>query len=458
MIFYILYHLLLWLLMPLLILYVIFDSLFSLKKMKAYMQRFSLILPKVNHDKSVIWIHGVSAGEIASITKFVSVIKKNHHVFITTSTDSGMTMAQKLFPEARFAYFPYDYICFCKRFFTRLKPSCVIFIEGEIWPNFLNEAEKKEIPCFLISGRMGEKEFNGYKLLLLFFKKVFNKFQFVSMQSETDCQRMKALGVCESKIYLGGSLKGDLNLTDSFINKRKKLDLLLKQNNSIRLIAASTHETEEAIYLDLFAKLRRQYSNLKLIIAPRHPQRAEKVTDLIRQMGMSVQQWSQLKKQQIPFFSDTGDEWLKKLMTKDILLVDTIGDLLHFYLISQIVFLGGSFCPKVGGHNLLEPACLEKPIILGPYTHTIQWLVEDFIANEALMQVQAGSINISKNLTRKWLDELYTMTVNLITDQTLRQNIGDRAQKLVLKHQGASKRNWQWIESHDLFDNTETNK
>ncbi len=423
---FILYRLILWVISPIILVFILIHSLFSPVQAIPYLYKTGILIPQVLKTRPVIWIHGVSAGEVASIQGIAKLLRDQYDLLITTSTISGWIMAKKHFPSDTLSFFPLDYPVICKRLLKRIQPEAILFIEGEIWPNFLKEAARQDISCFLLSGRLSDKEFKGYFKLKVLFREVFNYFKVLSMQSEEDCKRACDIEVESSKVFMGGNLKFDLKI-DSTISQDH---ITLWQKDSFILIAASTHQGEETIIINAYKSLQQSFSNLKLIIAPRHPQRSESIVSIANKLGLNPIKWSMYRE------LDSSEP----INDKNILILDTMGELTYFYPIAQLVLLAGSFVKGIGGHNPVEPAYFAKPIITGPYTHNYDWMIHDMLFSSSILQLENKSEALQNGLI---------MTVEkLIRDQSHCLSLGEKAKDFVRTHQGASLKTFNKIKPY----------
>ncbi len=303
-------------------------------------------------NKTVIF-HAVSVGEVNAIKELVKEYKiKNpdDKIIITTTTATGQEIAQKSLIQYadKITYFPYDFFFSVLSFFNTYKPEKIIIAETEIWPCFISLAKLKDIKIYMVNGRISPKSFNGYRKIKLFIEPILKKYEKIFMQSNDDAQRLINLGANKNTTEVMGNLKFDISQNidkaqiDNYINE-------LKTSNYRIFIAASTHKGEDEIVLSVFKKLKEKNEDVKLLLAPRHPQRYCEVTDLISSTGFKFGKRSS---------NDNFDE-------KDIILLDTMGELSKLYSICYLAFIGGSFS-STGGHNPLEASIWEKPVISGP--------------------------------------------------------------------------------------------
>ncbi len=420
------YRLILWAVSPILFIFILIHSLFSPIQFIPYLYKTGILIPKVLKTKPIIWIHGVSAGEVASIQGIATLLRDQYHLFITSSTISGWIIVQKLYPSDTLSFFPLDYPIIYKRLLKRIEPKAILFIEGEIWPNILKESIRQGIPCFLLSGRLSDKEFKGYFKLKAFFGEVFNCFKVLSMQSEEDCRKACDLGVEPSKVFMGGNLKFDLKI-DSSISQRH---ISLWQKDSFILIAASTHRGEETIILKAYENLQHSFPNLKLVIAPRHPERSDSIANIANKLGLNPMKWSKYRELDPP----------EPINDRKVLILDTMGELTCFYPIAHLVLLAGSFVKGIGGHNPVEPAYFAKPIITGPYTHNFNPMIGEMLSKSAIIQLENTGEPIGKALV--------STIEKMILDPHLSTSLGDKAKDFISKHRGSSLRTFNAIKSY----------
>lgn len=322
-------------------------------------EKFGFVHLPFDKNTDSIMLHGVSVGEVIALENLAKKIKEafpDKKLIVTTGTKTGQEIAHKKYAEiADFVtYFPFD-IPFCvNKFLDNINPSMVFIAETEIWPYFAYGCRKRNIPISIINGRISDSTFKTYEKVKLFFKSVFKNFSAVYTQSEDDRAKYIAVGAEDTKVQVMGNLKFDV--------KRKDADIQLGQNNFRVIIAGSTHSGEDEIVLETFKKLKEKHSDIKLLLAPRHPKRVPDVEVLTKEYGLSYGLRSKDDK-----FSDC-----------DIIILDTLGELGKMYSICYFAFIGGSF-NKTGGHNPLEAAVYDKPTITGPSIHNfkdIYWTLD----------------------------------------------------------------------------------
>ena len=282
--------------------------------------------------EKVIMLHGVSVGEIIALENLTKKIKET-------------------FPDYKIAdfitYFPFDIPFAVNSFLNKVRPSVVLIAETELWPNFAYYCKKKNIPLFVINGRISDTTFNAYKRLKFFFKHILSNYTGLFTQSIEDRDKLIAIGANPQTTEFMGNLKFDI----------KKLDVSIdigKGENKL-IIAGSTHKGEDEIVLEAFKNVKQKVRNPKLLLASRHLERIPDIVELVKSTGLSYG------------FRSKGDTFAEK----DIILLDTMGELGKMYAICDFAFIGGSF-NKTGGHNPLEAAVYNKPVITGPCIHNFK--------------------------------------------------------------------------------------
>lgn len=294
----------------------------------------------------VIMLHGVSVGEVMSLENLVKKIKsvfQDCKLVITTGTLTGQELAHKKYGEIAdfITYFPLDIRRVVDKFLDKIHPDVILIAETELWPNFSYRAKEKNIPVYIINGRISDKSYPMYLKLKRFFKIILSCYSGIFCQSELDKKRFINIGADENKVDVMKNLK--------FETDKKTCDIDLKQDGYKVLIAGSTHKGEDEIVLEAYKKLKEKIQNLKLIIAPRHLTRLEEVEKLIKNFKLN-------------YGLRTKND---NFENNDIIILDTLGELSKIYSIVDVAFIGGSF-NQTGGHNPLEAVIYSKPAVSGP--------------------------------------------------------------------------------------------
>lgn len=319
-----------------------------------------------------VWIHASSVGEVRSVATLVGELKARHpqrRIMLSTFTPTGNEIAKKLAGVDAVIFLPMDFLWTVRRALAQWNPSLMVFVETEIWPNLLAECFRRGIPTVMVSGRLSPRSYPRYDRFRGFFRHVLRHFSAIGMQSGEDAARIIKLGANEKTVSVVGSLK-----LSAAKPQRSRFAELPRYGKKL-LIAGSTHAGEEQCLLSCFAALRPKFPELSMVLAPRHPQRFDDVEDLLRCSGFSYCRRSR-----------TADEGL---FAKDILLLDTLGELGEFFACGDIAFVGGSLF-DFGGHNILEPAQSGKAILFGPYMTNLKAVAEEFKAKGAAVEVADG--------------------------------------------------------------------
>lgn len=297
--------------------------------------------------------HAVSVGEVNAVKDLIQKYREKHPselIVVTTTTKTGQEIANKSLAKYcdKITYYPYDFFFSVLSFLNTFKPEKIIIAETEIWPCFITLAKIKGVKVYTVNGRISPHSFNGYKKIKLFLAPVFNRYEKIFMQSQSDADRMVAIGAKKVKVEVMGNLKFDITQNLSEEQKQKYRDEL-KTDNYRLFVGASTHKGEDEIVLSVFKKLKNECQDAKLLLVPRHPQRYEEVSKLLDECGFK---WGKRSK------NDNYNE-------NEIILLDTMGELSKLFSICYVAFIGGSFT-QTGGHNPLEANIWNKPVISGP--------------------------------------------------------------------------------------------
>jgi len=368
-----LYNIFAYLVSPLLILHLILRSISDRRYIKRIPERFGFY--EKQNDKQTIWVHAVSYGEVNAAQSLVSSLlneNPNHQVIFTCTTPTGSAHIKELFKDKVVnVYLPYDLKGPVKRFFEWAKPKVAIIIETEIWPNIFHHCGRKKIPLILASACISDDSMKKYSFLFGLFKDSVSQGIVVASQTEEDAQKFISLGAKKERTFVTGNLKFDteINLSSSMDRDVFRNEVI---NERFSWTAGSTHEGEEAEAIMAHKLLIENIPDALLILAPRKPERFQTVSKILDQSGLSYCKWS-----------ESNDKEIKS----DVLLVDTLGDLLFFYSVSKISFVGGSLF-DIGGHNLIEPAVLMKPILTGPKLDNVHEIADQFKLNQAIIIVR----------------------------------------------------------------------
>lgn len=323
------------------------------RKAPAYRQR---MLERLGFGPAMegrpLWIHAVSVGEVIAISPLIErllYLYPELPLLVTTMTPTGAEQLISRFgSRVAHCYVPWDTPGSVKRFYNRVNPRSGLIVETELWPNLLDSAHRRSIPLLLANARLSEKSYKGYRRFQTLTKVALKAISHICVQHQADADRFAKLDIDASRISIGGSIKYDMKVPDAQVAKGRLWREALGVSRPV-VIAASTHAGEDEIVLDAWKSARHSLANLALVLVPRHPERFESVAALSKRYSDAVSKRSE----GIPNH-DT-----------QIWIGDSLGEMIAYYEMADIAFVGGSFS-GTGGHNPLEPAALCKPVIMGP--------------------------------------------------------------------------------------------
>jgi 3-deoxy-D-manno-octulosonic-acid transferase len=372
--------------------------------------------------RPVVWFHAVSVGEVIQLQKVVDEFRRRtrdeFQIVISTSTDTGWELVQKRFADCQKTWFPLDFSWAVSQAIRRIRPAQVVLMELELWPNFLAECHRLDVPVSIVNARMSERSHRGYCRIRFLLKPLFTRLALVAAQSQTYADRLISLGASEQRTVVTGSIKFDGVETSRTNSKTENLRRIfgLKSGETV-FVAGSTQEPEEQLALETWLQLRGQHSQLRLILVPRHRERFDEVASLVTSRNLPLLRRSSVQ--------DSSQQYAET-DNKPIILLDTIGELSACWGLADVAFVGGSFGNR-GGQNMMEPAAYGAGVLFGPNTWNFRDIVERFREADGCVQLQS-----SHQLTST-IDEL-------LSDPARRQQLGRNAQKAVLQQQGATAR------------------
>jgi 3-deoxy-D-manno-octulosonic-acid transferase len=367
-----------------------------------------------------IWIHAVSVGEVQASAALVRALGSRypqHPILVTTATPTGAQRVRALFGDSvRHAYLPYDLPGAVRRFLDRTSPTLAIVMEREIWPNLYRACFARRIPILLASARISERSGRRHLRFAGLFRDALACDVTIAAQTQADAERFRAIGIAPAAVHVTGNIKFDLEIPEDV--RRAGAHIRAEFAHRPVWIAGSTHEREEDIVLDAHERVRAARNDALLVLVPRHPNRFD-----------AVKSW--LHSRNVRFVSRSTRAAVTA--NTSVLLVDTLGELLSFYAAANVAFVGGSLVP-VGGHNLLEPAALNRPIVVGPHTFNAADIARDFIASGAAVQVESAT-------------ELGGAVLDLLTNAARRDQMIASAHAILQSNRGALARLLALIET-----------
>ncbi|HUS90460.1 MAG TPA: 3-deoxy-D-manno-octulosonic acid transferase [Phycisphaerae bacterium] len=372
----------------------------------------------------VLWIHGVSLGEVNACRTLVDELHgqlPDYRVAISTTTDTGMAAARRLFGKDHVVFrWPLDFSLAVRRALGRLRPALVVLMEGEVWPNFLAACNRRGIPVVVVNARMSaDKGYPRYRRLGSLAGRLFNRLTAIGVQDEAYAERFRSLGVAAEKLHRTGMMKFDTARVAHGIDGQDALAAAMGIGPADRLlVAGGTGPGEEAILLDVYARLRPRHPAARLVIVPRKPERFDEVARLIADRGFGV-----VRRTERP------DGARRATDRGAVLLGDTMGELRKFYALAAAVFVGRSLVP-MGGSDMIEAAALGKPTAFGP--HTFNFPQAEALAGHGCVRLADGEALAAQ--FDAWL-----------SDPAAAAAAGERARQYVVSQQGATQRNVEMI-------------
>lgn len=367
--------------------------------------------------RNVIWLHAVSVGEVFAARPLVAALSAafpEWRIAVSTVTPTGQAVARKIFPDHPVFYLPFDLSAVVRRTLDRIGPSLLLLMETELWPNLILGASERNIPVGVVNGRLSPKSHRRYKQIRRLFGGVLEKVSFFLVQSQWDSDRLEEIGVPARAIRITGNMKFDIPVDVRPEDGRGLRDRFFAQGKERVLVAGSTHEGEETVLLKVLRRLRFEFPDLKLILAPRHVTRA---ADIARLAESEHFRWRMAS-------SNAGP-------VEDVLILDTMGELKKWYSISDFVFVGGSLI-KHGGQNPIEAAIFKKPVLFGPHVFNFA------VVYDALAKAGGGFEVYNET-------ELYDFLRRMLLEPAFAKQAGNKAYDLIRGFQGAAERNCDFI-------------
>ena len=407
------------------------DALRSRKYITGLRERLGYLPPIAIDNRPLIWIHCVSVGETeAARPLFRALLDRfpSYRLVVSTTTVTGQRIARDAFGREAAAvfYFPIDWAWTVRRVLRTLQPAAVLIMETELWPNLLRECRARAIPIALVNGRISITSFGHYKLIRPFISRVLGNVSSALMQSEQDASRIRALGIPNERVLITGNLKFDSAEGAIDESSTAKIRERFGFDGTQRLIvAASTHPPEEEVVIHAFKQLKSSETayRARLLIAPRHPERFDEVASLLQDSGLTSARRSH---------AVTPED-----RSCDVVLLDTIGELRAVYPLADVAFVGGSIVPH-GGHNALEPSARGVCVVTGAHTHNFAAVTKALLDKNAIVQLPNDSTSDPRA-------ELASALKTLLSNDSQRREMGQRAMEVCNRNRGATERTVQMI-------------
>ncbi len=416
-----LYTPLLYLFLPILLIRLFWRGLRNPDYWRRWGERFGFIRPA--EAPTDVWIHAVSVGEVRAAEPLVNELLARAgtlRVLVTTMTPTGSAQVHRSFGDrVTHCYVPYDYPAAVNRFLDRARPRLAVFMETEIWPNIIRRCSRRAIPLLFANVRLSEKSFLRYQRVAGFMGPVLRLASGFAVQTHEDAERLVCLGAREESVRVTGSIKFEVRLAASLNEVAKVLRREWGADRPV-WIAASTHEGEDELVLQVFEKLRTRHPRLLLVLVPRHPERFAAVARTCRRADFNT-----------ALRSEAGGKLADEV---DIFIGDSMGELTLFYAASDVAFVGGSLVP-VGGHNVLEPCALGVPVVFGTQMFNFQEIVRRTLARQAGVQVADA-------------EGLRQAVDGYLGDANLRFKAGEAGKAFVAENRGALQKTLRTLEDY----------
>lgn len=377
-------------------------------------------------DETSIWVHAVSVGEVLATSGVIAGLKAEfpeRRIFISTTTLSGQKLARDRFGVQNVFYLPLDLPFAIMPMFRAVRPGLLVIAETEFWPNLLRLAKQNGARVAVVNARISDRSFPGYRRFRFLLRRVLENVDLYLCQTESDRERLIAIGATPERVRVSGNLKFDVKApADSALSR--SLRHALEPEQKI-VVFGSTVESEEELIVPCIKAVLNEFRDAVIVVAPRHPERFDSVAELLRDSGLSF--WRR-------------SLWDSSEIGGGVLLLDSIGELASVYALASVAFVGGSLVPR-GGHNVLEPAQFAKPILVGPHTENFRSIVRSFVVQDAIRVVTAA--------------QLTPAVLHLLQAPQRAMELGARAWKVVESGRGSSRRTMnalhELLEQHPAF-------
>lgn len=381
------------------------------KYTSSFRERTGRLPASLNKDRRPsVWVHAVSVGEVLAARALVGPLKArfpDQRIYVSTTTVTGQAVARQGLSAVDGTFFaPFDLVGPVSRALDVVRPSLLLLVETELWPNLIHQARRRGVRVAVVNGRISDGSFRGYRRARWLLKRVLADVDLFLMQAPAHAERIRALGAPSDRVRVAGNLKFDVGAAHT---SEELAGLFGRSADKPIWVAGSTMPGEEEAVLRAFRQVREKVPGAGLIVAPRHPERCSSVAPLIEAAGFPVAWRTRL----------APGGW----QNGSVVLLDTLGELAQIYPLASVVFVGGSLVPT-GGHNILEPAAAGKAVVVGPHMDNFREIAQAFRSENALVQVASEG-------------ELAGAILGLLTDGERRAALGARAVALVDRNRGA---------------------
>ncbi|MDE1893044.1 MAG: lipid IV(A) 3-deoxy-D-manno-octulosonic acid transferase [Xanthomonadaceae bacterium] len=368
-----------------------------------------------------LWVHAVSVGEVNAAEPLIKALRRDYPrapLVVTTVTPTGKARVQQLFGDSVFhVYLPYDLPFSVSRFLKKVRPRLALIVETEIWPNLYFACRRRGIPLMIVNARLSDRSMRGYKPMRGLARPALRCVDLIAAQSRADAARYRLLGADPQKIMVAGNMKFDMPIPEGAVEAGAAMRAHWGPRRPVWM-AASTHEGEELAVFEAHLAVLKRLPDALLVIAPRHPERFRLVENAGRSLGFSV-----------ATHSADGVPSARH----QVFVIDAMGQMMPFFAASDVAFVAGSLVP-IGGHNVLEPAALSVPVLVGPHTFNFEEITRSLIDQGGAERVGA-------------VDCLGKEVLGLLLDPGRRERMGEAAQRVFDRERGAVQRIMQTIDA-----------
>ena len=368
------------------------------------------------HHEDTIWVHAVSVGEVLTITRVIEGLRAqlpDCRVVVSTTTDTGQKLARQRFGEENVFYLPLDLPFAVRPYFQALRPNLLLLAESEFWPNLLHQAKLSGAAIAVVNARISDRSLPGYRRFRKLLQPMMQNIDLFLAQSDEDARRLVEIGARPDRVEISGNLKFE-------VKPPAKSPIVAAIKRAVQdkgvgpvIVAGSTLEPEEAAMLAVFRQVRERYAFALLVLAPRHPERFDRVAETIDSSG-------------IPYLRRSRWDGASPI-TPGVFLLDTIGELAAVYEAADVAFVGGSLA-QAGGHNIVEAAQFGKAILVGPNTENFRDIIEIFQRSDAVRVIPIGNRTLAQNF------------LDLLSNREERNALGQRAGDVMRSQQGATEK------------------
>ena len=392
--------------------YWIFQMLRHGKYRRGLGERFGIVPQRIRFEgKRSIWVHAVSVGEVLAVSELVRQLRSEypeHRIVVSTTTDTGHKLAAGRFGAENVFYFPLDFKFCVTRYFQALHPELIVVAETEFWPNLLRTANRRGVRVAIVNARISDRSLPGYRRWRPLLSRVLSNVDLFLAQAPEDARRLTEIGADANRVRVGGNLKFDISPPTTSAIVAQLRSALESSGAGPILVFGSTVDGEESLLLEAFKAVLARHPSAVMLLAPRHPERFERVADLLEQSKLPFRKRS---------------TWNGEPLFGGILLIDSIGELASLYSLADVAFVGGSLVPR-GGHSILEPAQHGVAILVGPHTENFRDIVDLFRSQDAVRIV--GPADLGQTL------------IDLLANDADRRALGRRAFETLQSQRGAT--------------------